>query len=391
MKNPDETKQLVGWVLYWLLMLVGGVLLLALFLVPPLLGPNAGLHYYYMGVGAACALPMLAVYLWTPWVIDRYDPQPVWALMTVLAWGGVAAVGFSACINTFGHAYVAANVGKKTGEFFAACVSAPLVEEFWKALAFFWMFYFRKREFNGIVEGIISATFVALGFAAVENIIYYSQALEREDLHNVHAAFAITLFGRGIMSPWVHPLFTSMTGLGFGIARETANPWLKWFAPLVGYCGAIFLHFVWNFGSLSKIGFWLLPLWLILILAFFVLVLWCVRRKGKIIVEHLKDEVLLGNLTANELALIGSPVGRLKANWVYGGVLGREFVDTASRLALSKWHSGTAMRAKKVTVSADSIVPLRQDLHRLRAQIAKALGRAIEQPKVRPAPQARNR
>jgi hypothetical protein len=34
-----------------------------------------------------------------------------------------------------------------------------------------------------------------------------------------------------------------------------------------------------------------------------------------------------------------------------------------------------------MTVSADFVVPLRQDLHRLRGQIAKALGRAIEQPK----------
>ena len=34
-------------------------------------------------------------------------------------------------------------------------------------------FYFLRKEFDGVVDGIIYATFCALGFAAVENISYY--------------------------------------------------------------------------------------------------------------------------------------------------------------------------------------------------------------------------
>src|SRR5438105_15896766 len=57
-----------------------------------------------------------------------------------------------------------------------ACVCAPLVEEFWKGLAIFGVFFFLRREFDGVVDGIIYATFCALGFAAVENITYYARA-----------------------------------------------------------------------------------------------------------------------------------------------------------------------------------------------------------------------
>ena len=55
-----------------------------------------------------------------------------------------------------------------------ACISAPFVEEAMKGLAVFGVFYFLRREFDGVVDGVIYATFAALGFAAVENIIYYA-------------------------------------------------------------------------------------------------------------------------------------------------------------------------------------------------------------------------
>src|SRR4029077_20615052 len=96
------------------------------------------------------------------------------------------------------------------------------------------MFYFMRREFDGVVDGVIYATFAALGFAAVENILYYGNAAKAEMLSNKEGIFAGTFIVRGILAPWGHPLYTSMTGLGFGIARETNKTWLKWLAPIRG-------------------------------------------------------------------------------------------------------------------------------------------------------------
>lgn len=381
-RDPESTRKLVGWIVYGLLFVIGALLLFALFLLAPLFDADPGAQYYYMGIGALWALPLLFVYLWVPWIVDRYDPEPTWALLTVLAWGGIAACGFSAAINTAIGSTAALLGGKEFGSFIGACFSAPLVEEFWKGFAVFWMFYFRKRDFDGVVDGVIYGAFVALGFAAVENIIYYGRALEAEDVKGAQDALIGTVLVRGVLAPWGHPLYTSMTGIGFGLARESNKTWVKWLGPLGGYFTAVFLHFVWNFAASvhSALVIIMLPLWFLFVIAFTCIVIWCVHRKGRIIRDYLKDEVLMGNLTQAELDMVCSPVGRIRATFSFGGATGRKFVDAAARLALSKWHTGRATQGRKATISADFVVPLRQDLHKLRGEVSRVLGRPVPQP-----------
>jgi len=321
-------------------------------------------------------LPMLAVYLWIPWIVDRYDPEPIWALALVLAWGGIAACGFSGLINSVVHGVGDVVLGKGAGNVLSACISAPLVEEGMKGMAIFFMFYFWRREFDGVVDGVIYATYVALGFAAVENILYYGNAAKE-------GALIGTFVVRGLLAPWGHPLYTSMTGLGFGISRETNKTWLKWMAPIGGYFAAAFLHSVWNTSATISTSAVLimLPLWFLFLIGFFALVIWLVVRKGRIIRDHLKDEVLMGNLTGNELTLVTSPFRRIKASMTYGGPAGRKFVDAPRRPSRFEWHTGRATQGRKLTVSADMIYPLRQELHKLRAEVSRALGRQVEQPR----------
>jgi hypothetical protein len=259
---------------------------------------------------------------------------------------------------------VASVAGNDAGTFVSTVISAPLCEEFFKGLAVFGAFYFLRREFDGVVDGIIYATFCALGFAAVENISYYARA----EMHGqVLATFAI----RGILAPWGHPLYTSMTGIGFGISRESSNAAVRWLAPVGGYFVGVTLHAIWNFVP-TVLGnvFWLLiPLWLLFVLAFFGIVVALVIRKGRTIRQYLRDEVLIGNLSQEEVDLITSPVGRLKCTFSWRGATGRAFIGAGARLALSKWHTARAMKGRKMTISADFIVPMRQELKRLRGEL----------------------
>ena len=372
----------MGGVLYALGMLGGLLLLLLVFILPALFSRHGDAELTAMAIGAVFALPPLVVYLWIPWIVDRYDPEPWWCLLLALSWGGIAACGFSALINTMVHAMGNAVGGEAFGDVLGACVSAPLVEEFTKGMAVFGIYYFLRREFDGVVDGVIYATFAALGFAAVENIIYYGNAAKAEMLMNKEGILASTFVVRGILAPWGHPLYTSMIGLGFGVARETTKTWVKWLAPIGGYFFAAFLHSVWNTAATisNALVLLMLPLWFLFVLAFFILVIWMVRRKGRIIRDHLKDEVLMGNLTPWELDLVTSPVASLRATFGFGGSAGRKFVAAAARLALSKWHTGRATQGRKLTVSADMIYPLRQELHKLRAEVSRALGRPVAQP-----------
>ncbi|MCL2779500.1 MAG: PrsW family intramembrane metalloprotease [Polyangiaceae bacterium] len=386
--KPEATRRAVGAVLYVLGMLAGLFFLVVVFVGPMLASKHPDADMSAMLIGAIFALPPLAVYLWIPWIIDRYDPEPWWCLLLALSWGAIAACGFSALINTGVHVIGNAIGGAEFGDAIGACISAPIVEEFMKGLAVFGVFYFLRREFDGIVDGVIYATFAALGFAAIENIIYYGAAAKTEMLTHKDGILLGTFVVRGILAPWGHPLYTSMTGIGFGIARETNKTWLKWLAPAGGYLFAVLLHSTWNTAALisNELVAFMLPLWFLFVLAFLGVLIWLVRRKGRIIRDHLKDEVLMGHLTPWELDLVTSPVARLRATFSFGGSVGRKFIDVAARLALSKWHARRATQGRKLTISADLIVPLRQELHMLRAAVSRALGRPVPLPRPWTAP-----
>jgi len=372
--DPERGRRLFGGLLYVLAVLTGGALLLALFVVPACMGRHPKAHLTAMAIGALLAFIPLLVYGSIPRLIDRFDPEPWWCLALAFAWGAFAACGFAAAINTgveWGFAQV---FGEKVAQGIAICACAPVVEEAFKGLGVFGVFYFLRREFDGVVDGVIYATFTALGFAAIENVTYYANA----SLAAHGAKLGLTFFMRGILSPWLHPLFTSMTGLGFGISRETLKPWLRWGAPFIGYCAAVLLHSCWNSASFfsGMLFLLVLPLWLMFVASFLVLVMWLVARKGRIIRDNLRDEVLLGFLSAAELELVASPVGRLKASMSHGAI-GREFVGAATRLGLSKWHTARAMRGQKRTLSADWIAPLRAELNELRQRIWATTGRTL--------------
>ncbi len=366
-------------------MLTGATLLLVVFLVPPLFSGNAAGEYGAMLAGGLLAFPAAFVYLWVPWVVDRYDPEPIWCLALSFFWGAIASCGFAATINTMAGFIGAGVGGQGFGEAFAACVSAPFVEEAFKGLGVFGMFYFLRREFDGAVDGIIYAAFTAIGFAAMENVLYYGRAVTEST-----EALELTVVMRGFLTPWIHPLFTAMTGLGFGISRETHHAWVRWLAPVAGYFFAVFLHSTWNIAatmsSLATIV--MLPLWFLFVFSFAVMVMVLVHRKGRIIAKHLHDEVLLGSLSMAEYHLVTSAFAHWRATVSWGGKPGREFVTAVCRLSLSKWHSIRAAQSRTPTISGAFVAPLRKDIKRLRIEMGLAMGRPLAEPeRWRPTPE----
>jgi RsiW-degrading membrane proteinase PrsW (M82 family) len=363
--DPYRTRKWVGLGLWTVGQLVGGLLFLLLFGVLPLFERNPSGAFFAMAVGAVLAFPAMTMYLTFPRLLDRYDPEPWYALLLCLSWGALAACGFSAFINSVGGELVGAMLGAEWGNAFGTVVSAPLVEEFWKGIMVVGVAYFLRNEFDGVVDGIIYATFVAIGFAATENVIYYGNAFREDSL-------GFTLLIRGVIAPWGHPLYTSMTGLALGLAREQTSTAAKVILPFLGYAGAVFLHALWNGSALvsdwygaSYVFLLLLPLWLVFVVAFVIMVLVLVVRRGRLIRQHLTDEVALGHLTQAELDLVTSAFGGFVALF-RKGFKGQEFVRAVARLGLSKWHTARAMKGSKATVSMDFILPLRAKIRQLR-------------------------
>ncbi|XYH93433.1 PrsW family glutamic-type intramembrane protease [Sorangium sp. So ce1128] len=366
--DPDRRRRIVGlWL--WANGIIAGAVLNVIFTLFGVLG-SGGSMLSAMVVGALFAFPPLVLYLFVPMIIDRYDPEPWWCLLMAFFWGALAATGFSILINTGVHVGVSSNFGEPVGELVSASVSAPFAEELFKGLGVFGFFYFLRREFDGIVDGIIYATFCALGFAAVENVLYYARAsMQGSDV------LAGTFVLRGVFTPWLHPLFTSMTGIGFGLARESSKTWVRVAAPIGGYLLGVALHAVWNFlptalgRAMGDIFMPWLLLWLCFVASFFGIIVALVIRKGWVIRDHLRDEVALGMLTQDELELVCSPVGRLRCTLGWRGATGRSFIRAGARLALSKWHTARALEGRNRTLSADFIGPLRHEIAQLRQEL----------------------
>jgi len=79
------------------------------------------------------------------------------------------------------------------------------------------------------LDGIVFAGVIALGFATVENVLYYGCAINEGK-----ETLIALLIMRGVMSPFAHVSFTAMTGIGCGIARESHNTFVRILLPIIG-------------------------------------------------------------------------------------------------------------------------------------------------------------
>src|SRR4029450_1672393 len=114
-----------------------------------------------------------------------------------------------------------------------------VVEELGKGLFLVAVVIFRRAELHGPLDGIIYGALVGIGFAFVEDIVYYLQSLQSGQL-------GATFFLRGIMGPFAHPLFAAATGLGIGIAVATRSRAVRFLALILGFLAAVVRHGVWN-------------------------------------------------------------------------------------------------------------------------------------------------
>jgi RsiW-degrading membrane proteinase PrsW (M82 family) len=304
----------------------------------------------------------LGMFLW----LDRFDPEPVRNLAFAFAWGAVVAVFVSGLVN---------ELFKITfdSDFLTGVISAPLIEEASKGLGIVLIALLFRRDFDSVVDGIIYAGVVALGFATMENVGYYGDSLVKDGAPGLAGTFIV----RGLFAPFSHVLFTSMIGIGVGVARETHKPLLKLIAPLAGYCAAMFLHALWNtLASFSAGVFWIgyLLLEIPLFLGMVGVIAVMVRREGRILKQMLAVEVEKGLISREQLETTISVFRR--SRWVLSAfgnreLFGarREFLRAVAKLGLCQWHGARALAASGKTGSFSLIPKLRAEVFRLRDQI----------------------
>lgn len=218
---------------------------------------QTGTEGFLVGLGlAVLPVPLLmAAFRW----LDGVDPGPWRNLLFSFAWGAFAAALVAIIANTFATQWIATATADPAGaQSLGATVIAPVVEESTKAAAVLLPFLFRRRDFTGLVDGVVFAGFTATGFAFTENILYLGSAFG-EDRSTGSAGLAsvtaATFFVRVVLSPFAHPLFTVLTGIGFGLAAMAPRRRRirRFVLPPLGLALAMGLHALWN-GSSSLFG-----------------------------------------------------------------------------------------------------------------------------------------
>jgi RsiW-degrading membrane proteinase PrsW (M82 family) len=192
---------------------------------------------------ALLPVPLLVgVVLW----MDRLEPEPRGNLVFAFGWGAGIAALLALLINTAGLIYITQpELGTTRGEFVSAVFGAPLVEESLKGAVLVGLLWRRRQEFDGPTDGVIYAAMVGLGFAMIENVGYYINALVMPVQGGVEL-LGFTFVLRGILAPMLHPLFTSMTGLGVAYSAARRPGWGRAWPVIIGWLAAMVLHGLWN-------------------------------------------------------------------------------------------------------------------------------------------------
>ena len=166
--------------------------------------------------------------------LDRLEPEPRAMRWNAFLWGA----GISVLVAGFVNEVTTATIGSSA----ALVISAPVGEEIMKSLGI--LGAAKRHQVDTPLDGAIYAGYVGLGFAMVENVIYFSQAIYDDEL-------GLVFVMRGLFSPFAHPFFTLWVGLAIGAAVRKGRS--RRIAVVRGLLPAMALHASWNASGLSAV------------------------------------------------------------------------------------------------------------------------------------------
>lgn len=214
--------------------------------------------------------PLVGCFMW----LDRYEPEPRSLLVAGLLWGAFVATAAALVFQGIG---VAGGAGGSE----SLAVVAPVTEELTKGAFLVLLLWWRRHELDGVLDGIVYAGMVGIGFAFTENILYLAAAYDGTDGLGPGGTQALTgtFILRGIVSPFAHPLFTAFIGVGVGLAVTSRGPLPRLVLPLVGYAAAVLAHGLWNWSTLSGTGNFFLVYGTLMLPAFLAFVAFALYRR----------------------------------------------------------------------------------------------------------------
>ena len=323
-----------------------------------------------LAVGVALALfaavaPALSWSLLV-WWCDRYEREPLGLAIVTFWWGAVPAIVLSVLAEGILGIPLRPWRGGLITEVVEASAVAPVVEEGVKGLALLFLFLVLRREFDGVLDGIIYGALIGFGFAMTENLLYYMGALAAGGL----GSLTIVIFLRAVLFGLNHAFFTAITGAGLGLARLSRHRWGRWGLVLLAWAISVAFHAVHNLGaSLAQVNFLAFFVSVasdgggVLLIVVIALLAW--QREREWIIAELADEV--GVTLSREEYTTAASYGRRMRQW-FAGARGRRLGhlhDLATELAFKK-RQLRILGAEREPKLAAEIVRLRERIREAR-------------------------
>lgn len=269
-------------------------------------------------LAAPTAIVYSVLFIW----LDRFRPQRPLVWLLTFGWGGAVATWCSLHINTWMGQQMATTAADADTGSRAAIFSAPFSEEATKATVLFLLIILFRRQIVSRLSIVTLAGLSAIGFAFVENIIYYGRVISYAttdiSVANPEEAVAELVMLRGVYTSFGHPLFTMMTATGLAVALQARSRIVRIAAPLGGFMLAVAGHMLFNGLASTHPPSALKPHWivaLILVGLIVISLIVSVAQQGRLLRHRLADHVDAGWLSERDVELFSGPFRR--ANYLF--------------------------------------------------------------------------
>lgn len=291
-----------------------------------------------MAAAVVVSTAIVVAYLGFIYWLDRYEREPLWLVLSTFAWGAIGGTCAGCALSVFPSAAAIATFGADTGMFLSTVVVAPLAEEFTKALVFVPLML--SRHIDNETDGLIYGAATGLGFAALENLMYFAVSSSAEE-------FFVIVFLRTFFTTLVHCISSALIGMALGWARHRSRT--TWpIALLVGYVAAVVCHATWNgLATLSDgAGAHLLLIGCALVVGasimMFVMTQWSLNREHEMLQEYLKTEARRGTLPEAHAQIIPYWTRRRRSGWLPDSIDREAYVKAATLLAFRRYQAEIA-------------------------------------------------
>lgn len=272
-------------------------------------------------LGLISVIPLTLLFIWS----NRFRPHGFWVWLVTFGWGAGVATYTALLLNNYmAKLFMIVGSGDPRTGARAATFAAPFTEEVTKATILFFLAIALRYRWVNKLSAIALAGLSAAAFAFVENILYYGRAY-REAARTTGAIDPDEyMFGvfqlRGLLTPFAHPLFTIMTGIGLAFAVRAKSKLVRVLAPVTGFLMAALLHMLFN--GIASMG---LPTSVMLILLIFVaypmvlsLIVYIIRQlfvERRLVRERLTDYARMGWLPEADAVWVPRLWTRVRVLW----------------------------------------------------------------------------